>query len=109
MSIIRRRRPSDPGRLLKLYYLDSRGITISALAQSTRMSRKHISSIVNGHAPITADMATRLAAALGTTAQFWLNLQNAVDLYDAAEELSADPIELIRSQAQPLAMAEAHA
>lgn len=104
MSIIRRRRPSDPGRLLKQYYLDSQGITILALAERTRVSRKHISSIVNGRAPISADMATRFAAALGTTAQFWLNLQNAVDLYDAAEKISSEPIELLRPQAQLLSV-----
>jgi plasmid maintenance system antidote protein VapI len=33
-------------------------------------------------------MAARMAAVLGTTAQYWLNLQNAVDLYDAQERLA---------------------
>ncbi len=51
---------------------------------------------MNGRASITADMATRLAAALETTPQFWLNLQNAVDLHDAAEELAADPVVALR-------------
>jgi len=47
-----------------------------------------MSAIVNGHAAITAEMAARMAAVLGTTAQYWLNLQNAVDLYDAQERLA---------------------
>ena len=37
---------------------------------------------------ITAEMAARMAAVLGTTAQYWLNLQNAVDLHDAQERLA---------------------
>jgi len=41
-----------------------------------------------GHVAITAEMAVRIAAVLGTTAQYWLNLQNAVDLYDADERLA---------------------
>jgi addiction module HigA family antidote len=47
-----------------------------------------MSAIINGPAAITAEMATRIAAAIGTTAQYWLNLQNAVDLYDAQERLA---------------------
>jgi plasmid maintenance system antidote protein VapI len=33
-------------------------------------------------------MAARMAAVLGTTAQYWLKLQNAIDLYDAQERLA---------------------
>ena len=47
-----------------------------------------MSGIVHGRVAITAEMAARIAAALGTTAQYWLNLQNAVDLYDAEERLA---------------------
>jgi addiction module HigA family antidote len=47
-----------------------------------------MSAIVNGRASITAETATRMAAVLGTTAQYWLNLQNAVDLYDAEQRLA---------------------
>lgn len=97
MSIVRKRRPSHPGRLLKQYYMDPRGITISALAEATHLTRKHISSIVNGRASITAETATRIAVVLGTTPNLWLNLQNAMDLHDAAERLSEEPLEMIPS------------
>lgn len=52
------------------------------------VSRKHMSAIVNGRAAITADTATRMAVVLGTTAQFWLNLQNAVDLFDPRQRMA---------------------
>jgi addiction module HigA family antidote len=48
-----------------------------------------MSGIVNGHVTITAEMVARIAAALGTTAQYWLNLPNAIDLYDVEERLAA--------------------
>jgi len=46
-----------------------------------------MSAIVNERAGITAETAARIALVLGTTAQYWLNLQNAVDLYDANAKL----------------------
>jgi len=63
-------------------------ISIAKFAEACGVTRKHMSAIVNGHAAITAEMAARMAAVLGTTAQYWLNLQNAVDLYDAQERLA---------------------
>lgn len=81
-----RRRPTPPGIILQEHYLDPRGITITELAEAINCSRKHISNIVHGHARIEADLATRLAAALDTTPQFWLNLQNALDIYEAQQK-----------------------
>lgn len=84
----RTRRPSLPGEILAELYLASHEISIAAFAEACGVSRKHMSGIVNGRAAITADMAARMAAVLGTSAQYWLNLQNAVDLYDAEERLA---------------------
>jgi addiction module HigA family antidote len=78
-----------PGEILAELYLAPHEISIAAFAEACGVSRKHMSGIVNGRVAITAEMAARIAAALGTTAQYWLNLQNAVDLYDAGEHLSA--------------------
>jgi addiction module HigA family antidote len=84
----RTRRPSLPGEILAELYLAPHEISIARFAEACGVTRKHMSSIVNGHAAITAEMAARMAAVLGTTAQYWLNLQNAVDLYDAQERLA---------------------
>jgi antitoxin HigA-1 len=40
--------------------------------------------IVNGKRAVTADVALRLARRFELTPQFWLNMQNAVDLYEAS-------------------------
>jgi addiction module HigA family antidote len=83
-----KRRPSTPGEILGELYLAPHEISIAAFAEACGVTRKHMSGIVNGHVAITAEMAERIAAALGTTAQYWLNLQNAVDLYDAQQRLA---------------------
>jgi antitoxin HigA-1 len=85
----RTRRPSLPGEILNELYLVPHQISIASFAEACGVTRKHMSGIVHGHAAITAEMATRIAAVLGTSAQYWLNLQNAVDLYDADERLTA--------------------
>ena len=84
----RTRRPTLPGEILVELYLSPHNISIAKFAAAVGISRKHMSAIVNGRASITADTAARMAAVLGTTPQFWLNLQNAVDLYDAQERLA---------------------
>ena len=84
----RSRRPNPPGEILAELYLAPHEISIAKFAEACGVTRKHMSGIVNGHVGITAEMATRIAAALGTTAQYWLNLQNAVDLYDAEKLLA---------------------
>jgi addiction module HigA family antidote len=91
---IRRRRSTEPGRILAIYYLEPRGISVTAFATAAGLTRKHISKVVNGHAAITAETAVRFALVLGTTAEFWLNLQTAASLYDARQrqrtEVKAD-------------------
>src|SRR6185369_16856249 len=82
----RKRRPTRPGVILKEHYLSPRSISISGFADAVGYSRKQISAIVNGNAPIEPSLAARMAKVLGTTADFWLNLQTAVDAFDAEQE-----------------------
>lgn len=70
------------------HYLQPRGVTITAFAAAVGMSRKHMSAIVNGHVRMEPEVAARMAKVLNTTTEFWINLQAAVDAFDA-EHLSA--------------------
>ncbi len=49
-----------------------------------------VNHLVNGKRAVTADMALRLARVLHTTPKFWLDLQQAVDLYEAKKALAAE-------------------
>lgn len=91
----RNRRPTSPGTILKTYYMAPRELTVTHLSKVTGLSRKHVSNIVNGKAAISPDTAMRFAMVLDTTPDFWLNLQNAVDLYDVQRKLAAwKPLEI---------------
>jgi addiction module HigA family antidote len=73
--------------MLSDLYLIPHHVSVTKFAELCDLSRKHVSSIIHGSAAITPETAERFARVLGTTAQFWLNAQNAVDLWDAEQRL----------------------
>ena len=79
----RKRRPTHPGELLREEILPASGLTQMELARVAGVSRRTISEIVHERRPVTTDTAHRFARVFGTTPEFWLNLQQAVDVWDA--------------------------
>jgi len=77
-----KRRPATTGRILVDEFLEPRGIEINELADAMGVHRNSVSRLVNDHGVLTAPMAIKLAAALGTSPEFWLNIQHAVELWD---------------------------
>ena len=67
------------------------GLTQKELGDHIGCDLKVINRIVNGRSAVTAEMAVRLGAALGTTAEFWLNAQQAVDLYQVSARVKSLP------------------
>jgi antitoxin HigA-1 len=86
-----RRRPTTPGEILREEFLIPLGVTQKHLADHLGHDVKTINRIVNGRSSVTAEMALRLAAALRTTPEFWLNAQKAVDLHQAVRRLARLP------------------
>lgn len=81
----RKRCPGHPGRILSNLYLKPLSISHTKLAEKLGVSRKAISSIVNGRKSVTPDMALRLSQAFpNSTAESWLNLQKNYDLWQTA-------------------------
>lgn len=82
--------PAHPGEILGEDMLKDMGMTITAAAQQLGISRKTLSAIVNGRAPITAETAIKLERVFGTpNAAHWLRMQMAYDLYHARQKLAA--------------------
>lgn len=73
--------PAHPGAILKDLYMDPLDVTVTKAADALGVSRKHVSSIVNGRSPITPDMAARLAGVFGTEPDIWINLQAQYDVW----------------------------
>lgn len=84
------RRPTAPGEILREEFLAAHNIKQHDLADAMGVSRFRINEVINGKRAITAETALLLAAALGTTPEFWLNLQRAVDLHKGRLELEPD-------------------
>lgn len=76
-----------PGQILYEEFMQPMNITGYRLAKDTGLDPKRISDIIHKKRGITADTALRLAKFFGTTAQFWLNLQNTFDLEEKEKEL----------------------
>ena len=72
--------PMHPGEVLREEFLVPLKLSPGALARKMNVPRTRIERVAEGTTGITADTALRLAKALGTTAQLWLNLQVDYDL-----------------------------
>jgi addiction module HigA family antidote len=82
--------PVSPGKILRDYILAEDKITQDILADAMGVSRFSVNQIVNGRRSITAEMALRLSRVMSTTPDFWLDLQRAVDLYEARLKIGSE-------------------
>jgi addiction module HigA family antidote len=85
--------PLHPGEVLLEEFLIPMKLSQHQLALAMRVAQQKINDIVRGKRSITPDTALRLAAALGTTAEFWLGLQQEYDL-DCARRLFGESIQM---------------
>jgi addiction module HigA family antidote len=69
-----------PGEILQEEFLEPLGISAYRLSKETFIPQTRISEIVKGRRRITADTALRLSKYFGTSAKFWLGLQNDYDI-----------------------------
>ena len=86
-----RRKPTTPGEILREEFLEPLGMTQKQLATHVACDVKVVNRIVNGRSGVTAEMALKLGAAFGTSPDFWLNAQRAVDLHRASSRLATLP------------------
>jgi addiction module HigA family antidote len=85
------REPTSPGEILADEFLKPMNITQKQLANHLGCDVKVINRIVNNRTSITAEMAVKLGFALGTSPEFWLNAQQALDIYRAKRKVQDVP------------------
>jgi len=78
----RERKPTHPGELIREDLLPELGMTQNQLARLIGVSRRVVSDIVNERRRVTPDLAFRLARVFNSTPELWLNMQQAVDLWE---------------------------
>ena len=75
--------PPHPGEVLRQLCLEPLNLTVTDAARSLGVSRKALSSLLNGRAGISPEMAVRLSIAFNTSSESWLNQQVQYDLWHA--------------------------
>lgn len=73
--------PPHPGEILRELCLEPLGLSVTDAAEALGVSRKTFSSILNGRAGISPEMAVRLSIAFDTSAASWLGQQSQYDLW----------------------------
>ncbi|HMB84392.1 MAG TPA: HigA family addiction module antitoxin [Terriglobales bacterium] len=81
---MRMHNPPHPGRVLREYL---GAMSVTDTARHLGVTRVALSRILNGSAGISADMALKLADALGTSPELWIGMQTQYDLWRAAQRL----------------------
>ena len=90
------RPPTHPGEMLLEEFLKPLGVTQTELAERMGVSYPRVNELIHGKRGVTPDTALRLERLLGMEAQFWLNLQQAWDLYHAIHSPAAKEIRKIK-------------
>ena len=94
MSIARKqfteRRPTHPGEMLREDFLPDYGLTVTSLADAIGVSRQSINELLLERRALSPEMALRLGRLFGNSADFWLNAQRAVDLWEAGRAIRAE-------------------
>jgi len=86
----RKIRPTHPGEMLREDFLQDYGLTVSGLAEALGVSRQSVNELIRERRAVSPEMAIRLSRLFGNSAEFWLNAQRAVDLWDAAQAMKTE-------------------
>jgi antitoxin HigA-1 len=84
------REPAHPGEILLEEFLKPLDVTQSYAADRMGIPLNRLNEIVNGKRGVSADTAMRLSRVLGTSPEFWVNLQSNWDLYQAQQNLGTE-------------------
>ncbi len=84
------RQPTHPGEILREDVLPELKLTIAEFAKRLHVSRSTVTEVLHERRAVTPDMAIRLAHFLGTSANSWLSMQQAVDIWKLEHQHAAD-------------------
>jgi len=76
--------------MLREDFMPDHGLTVATLARAAGVSRQSINELLRGRRAVSPEMALRLARLFRNSAEFWLNAQRTVDLWDAGKAIKDD-------------------
>jgi antitoxin HigA-1 len=94
------RPPLHPGEILMEEFVKPHGLTLTEASKRLRIDRVRLSEIVNGRRGITPNTALRLERLFGSSAAFWLGMQQDFDLWHAMNSDAAEDVDRIEPMHQ---------
>lgn len=76
---------TKPGEII-LDYLDYYGFSQKWLSEKIGCTEKHLCEILSGRASISVVLAVKLSSVIGSTADFWLSLENNYKIYKGGKK-----------------------
>ncbi len=91
--------PPHPGEFISAVYLEPNGLSGRELAAKLDVSPSTLNRVLTGRSGISPEMALRLAKCLGRSAESWLALQQAHDLWQAKRNVDLRGVESLKLSA----------
>ncbi|WP_297082111.1 HigA family addiction module antitoxin [uncultured Demequina sp.] len=89
---MRMHNPPHPGEIITEIYLAELGMSGRGLAQRLGVAASTLARVTNGSSRVSPEMALRLSKVLGGSAESWLALQDAHDLWTARQTIDLSQV-----------------
>jgi len=89
--------PPHPGEIIREFCVEPLKLTVTRAAESLGITRKTLSTILNGRAGVSPEMAIRLSRVFGRTPEGWLRLQLQFDLWKAEQSVDVSGLKRIKA------------
>ena len=94
---MRMHNPPHPGEIIREFCIVPLDLTVTETAEALGVARKTLSTLLNGRAGISPEMALRLSKVFGRTPEGWLRLQLQFDLWKAEQSLDISRLKRIEA------------
>jgi antitoxin HigA-1 len=89
--------PPHPGEIIRKFCVEPLNLTITDAAKALGVTRKTLSTLLNGRAGVSPEMAIRLSRVFGRTPEGWLRLQLQFDLWKAEQSIDVKDLKRIKA------------
>jgi addiction module HigA family antidote len=89
--------PPHPGEIIRELCVEPLGLTVTDAAKALEVTRKTFSTLLNGKAGISPEMALRLSRVFGRSPEGWMRLQSQYDLWKAEKSLDIKALKRIQT------------
>ncbi|MBU1161935.1 MAG: HigA family addiction module antidote protein [Proteobacteria bacterium] len=94
---MRMHNPLHPGEIIREFCVEPLDLTVTEAAEALGVTRKTLSTLLNGRAGISPEMALRLSKVFGRTPEGWLRLQLRIDLWKAEQSIDISRLKRIEA------------